>query len=71
MSGRKAYRKTPRGWEACKTPTSEKQRSMDQQQARMFTPGGLSRMVIETRDKASKGLIKPGMGFVQSETERA
>jgi len=58
-SGLKAFRLTPDGPVPIPPPSPEAQRSMSEQQARMFTPDGQLRMVVETREKASKGQLKP------------
>ncbi len=71
MSEWKAFRMNPNGGDPIPIPppTEEQQRSMDEQKERMFTPDGNFRMVMEAREKARKGLIKPGVGMVEKDTQ--
>ncbi len=62
-----AFRHAADGWEPCDPPTEDQLRSMDEQVARMFTPDGQFRRVVELREAWQKGLIKPGVGFVEKE----
>lgn len=59
MSATRTFRKVKGKWVRAKNPTSEQSRSMSEQLAKMFTPDGQFRMVIEAREKASKGLLRP------------
>lgn len=43
-------------WERTKNPTPEQSRSLAEQRARMFTPDGQFRMVVEIRDQAQRAI---------------
>ncbi|PAW72708.1 MAG: hypothetical protein B9S38_05070 [Verrucomicrobiia bacterium Tous-C4TDCM] len=59
MSEARTFKKKEGQWVKTENPTKEQLLSMSEQQARMFTPDGQLRMVIEIRENASRGRLKP------------
>lgn len=58
MSESRTFRHFNGQWVQTENPSKEESRSMSEQQAKMFTPDGQLRMVVEMREQYRKGQLK-------------